>query len=92
MCQGETKDSALSQTGLLNEVVEFKKKFYRCAWAKYELAKAETISLMPPDQALASLESDYAHMRNMIFGETPPFSEILECIGNLEKEIHRMCR
>lgn len=89
MCQGETKDAALSKSELLDAVVEFKKKFYRCAWAKYELATAKTISLMPPDAALASLEADYAHMRNMIFGETPPFLVILECIARLEKEIHR---
>ena len=91
MCQGETKDVALAKPSLLDAVVEFKKKFYRCAWAKYELATAKTISLMPPKGALDSLEADYAHMKNMIFGVTPPFEEILACIAKLEEEIHVSC-
>ena len=89
MCQGETKDAALAKLNLLDAVVEFKKKFYRCAWAKYELATAKSISLMPPVAAIPSLEADYRHMRNMIFGATPPFEEILDCIAKLEDEIHK---
>jgi hypothetical protein len=37
---------------------------------------------------LKALKQDYANMREMIYGETPSFEEILECIGNLEKEIN----
>ena len=44
--------------------------------------------LLPPDGAIPLLESDYAHMKNMIFGPKPPFSEILDTIASLEEEIH----
>ncbi len=88
MCSSPVKDSALGQIYLLDAVVRFKRKFYRCNWAKYELATAKSIKLLPPDGAIPPLESDYAHMKNMIFGPKPPFSEILDTIASLEEEIH----
>ena len=88
MCSSPVKDSALRQISLLDAVVRFKRKFYRCNWAKYELATAQSIRLVPPDGAIPMLESDYAHMKNMIFGPKPPFSEILDTIARLEEEIH----
>ena len=79
---------ALADLPLLDAVVAFKRKFYRCNWAHYELATAATISLMPPEYALSALESDYRHMQNMIFGPRPPFSEIVDTVRDLEAEIH----
>lgn len=43
---------------------------------------------MPPEHARAALEADYRHMQNMIFGPHPPFSEILNVVRDLEREIH----
>ena len=68
--------------------MRFKRKFYRCNWAKYELATAKTIKLVPPKSAIPILESDYAHMKNMIFGPKPLFAEILGAMARLEEEIH----
>ena len=90
MCSSPVKDSALGQTSLLDAVVRFKRKFYRCNWAKYELATVESIGLVPPSGAIPLLESDYAHMKNMIFGPKPPFLEILDTITRLEGEIHSL--
>lgn len=88
MCSSPVKDSALGQIPLLDAVVRFKRKFYRCNWAKYELATAKTIKLVPPKSAIPILESDYAHMKNMIFGPKPLFAEILDAMVRLEEEIH----
>lgn len=88
MCSSPVKKSALGQIGLLDAVVKFKRKFYRCNWAKYELAAPASISLLPPECAIGALELDYAHMKSMIFGPKPPFAEILETIAELENEIH----
>jgi len=88
MCQTEVRDRALDDLALLDAVVAFKRKFYRCAWARYELATQKSIRLMPPDGAIALLESDYEHMKKMIFGPTPQFSEILAAIKALECAIH----
>ena len=90
MCQTEVKTRALADIALLDEVVAFKRKFYRCNWAKYELATAKMISLMPPEHALKALEADYRHMGNMIFGDRPTFDELMNAIAGLESEIHRL--
>ena len=88
LCQSCVKAKALGDIPLLDAVVAFKRKFYRCNWAHYERATAKEIMLNPPEHALAALEADYRHMQNMIFGPCPAFSEILETIRHLESEIH----
>ena len=90
MIQAGTKDAALGKIGLLDEVVAFKRKFYRCSWAHYERATRGEIQLMPPEHSIKALTDDYRHMQNMIFGDKPSFEEILDCIGKLEAEIHTL--
>lgn len=87
MIETGTKDKALKKTALLEEVVRFKRKFYRCSWAKYERAKMGEISLLPPKCSMKALYEDYRHMQNMIFGPKPPFEEVLAAIGALEEEL-----
>jgi hypothetical protein len=82
------KARALDDIPLLDAVVSFKRKFYRCSWAHYELATAAEISLMPPEHVKTALEADYRHMQNMIFGPRPPFAEILDAVRALEMGIH----
>lgn len=89
LCQSNVKSRALDDIPLLDSVVAFKRKFYRCGWAHYELATAADILLTPPEHAKAALEADYRHMQNMIFGPRPSFSKILETVRDLEMEIHR---
>ena len=88
MAKSPVKDRALADNDLLARVVAFKDKFYRCPWARYDLAKRGTMRLMPPKYNVAKLRDDYAHMQNMIFGEKPEFDEILSEIERLEKEIN----
>ena len=88
LCQSCVKAKALGDIPLLDAVVAFKRKFYRCNWAHYERATAKEIMLNPPGHAIGALEADYRHMQNMIFGPRPAFSEILETIRHLESEIH----
>ena len=88
MMQTEVKDKALADNDLLTRVVDFKDKFYRCPWARYDLAKRGTMCLMPPEYNLDKLRTDYEHMQNMLFGNKPSFDEIMDCIAKLEKEIN----
>ena len=88
MCRAGTKDAALARLPLLAEVVAFKRKFYRCAWARYEEATPQSIRLVPPESAWPALEADYAHMQNMIFGPRPAFRDILAVLQALEEELH----
>lgn len=88
MMQSPVKDNALQDNDLLERVVRFKDKFYRCPWARYDLAKRGTMKLLPPEYNITKLRSDYEHMQNMLFGEKPSFEEIINGIADLEKEIN----
>jgi hypothetical protein len=84
------KDRAFKDVELLERVVSFNSRFYRSAFAHYELAKPETLKLMPPKASIGVLEKDYAAMRPMIYGDYPLFSEILESLKHLEGEINSL--
>lgn len=88
MSHSQVKKDAFDNVKLLNKVVAFKEKFYRCPWAEYENANIGTIKLIPRDYNLKTLESDYIHMQNMIFGEKPEFSVLMAEIKRLESEIN----
>ena len=90
MYNSPVKDKAFGDLDLLDRVVKFKEKFYRCPWAKYEDAKSGTMKLMPPDFNIKALEKDYKHMQNMIFGTKPSFDEIMAAIKQLEIEINSL--
>ena len=80
--------SALADTELLQKVVDFKRKFYPRAWARYDLAHPGDIRLMPPEHSMKPLENDYAQMHLMIFGDYPAWQEILAGLKKLEEIIN----
>ena len=71
-------------------MVDCKRKFYPRAWARYPEAVPAAIKLLPPAYRLGALQGDYSAMRNMLYGEIPPFETMMEVIGELEKEIHTL--
>ncbi|MFW2600800.1 nucleotidyl transferase AbiEii/AbiGii toxin family protein [Aliarcobacter butzleri] len=90
MAQSEVKNEALADLNLLQNVVEFKQKFYPRKWAKYEEAVPGTLKLLPLEFRLDSLEKDYKAMQNMIFDKYISFDEIIGILGKLEKEINEV--
>ncbi len=90
MAASPVKVAAMADLALLEDVVAFKQRFYRRPWAHYDLAKPETLKLMPSGHVLAAVEKDYAQMRNMIFGSYPGFGEIMETLRKLEAEINAL--
>lgn len=82
------KNSALADMSLLNDVVEFKQKFYPRNWAKYEECLTGNLKLIPSEYRLKTLQDDYKQMRAMIFGSYPDFSDILDKLQQLESEIN----
>jgi len=79
---------AKANLGLLQDVVDFTRKFYPRSWAHFELCKPGTMLLMPSEHAMPVMKADYAAMRNMIYGDYPSFDEILSTIKKLETEIN----
>jgi hypothetical protein len=90
MSQTAIKTNAFSDQNLLARVVQFKEKFYRCPWAKYEDAKVGTMKLMPIPEYIDELRGDYRHMENMLYGDKPTFDEILAGIASLEQELNSL--
>jgi Domain of unknown function (DUF1814). len=88
IASSDFKEKAMENIELLEKVAAFKEKFQPQSWAKYNEAKRGTLKLIPPEQNLKHLEKDYTQMQNMLFGEKPTFSEILETIKQLESEIN----
>jgi Nucleotidyl transferase AbiEii toxin, Type IV TA system len=84
------REAALGNLQLLADVVEFKQRFYYCAWAHYADAKPGSFKLLPSDERLAELRTDYREMGQMIFGMPPSFDAIIASIGMLEDEINQL--
>jgi hypothetical protein len=82
---------ALNRTGLLQDVVTFKRRFYPSKWARYELAAPGTLKLLPLERPrLADLERDYREMQVMLFGKPPDFTSIVNELKRLEAEINSL--
>jgi len=90
MAQSFVKDEALTDLDLLAQVVEFKKKFYPAAWAKFDDAKPGSLKLLPPEFRVSELAKDYKAMGHMIFYKQLSFEEIIETLKSLEDEINAM--
>jgi len=90
IANSDYKDKAFAQLYLLEKVAKFKAKFYPRKWAKYEEATKSQIKLVPENYRLEELKKDYEQMREMIMGERPRFEDIMETIGSLEAEIHKL--
>lgn len=81
-------ESALKRTDLLAQVVEFKKTFYPCGWANYDLAVPGSIELIPTDENIDFLKDDYKKMQGMIFGDYPSWEDILSFLDKLQAKIN----
>lgn len=83
---------AVGDLDLLRRVVDHKTKFYYVRWARYDLAVPGTLALVPPDSRITELRRDYEAMSIMMFGDPPPFQEILDELASLEGRINRATR
>lgn len=80
-----------SNKGLLEKVVDFKKRFYRLSWAEYDKALAGNLVLVPTDpKTISNLKADYESMKNMLSGDYPTFEEILIALTRLQKELNNL--
>ena len=89
MIRSKVKDAAIKDLELLEHVVSFNEQFFPRAWAHYELAKPGSMRLLPPEHFERALRSDYASMKNMVFGNYPSFDEILAAIKALETHLNQ---
>ena len=77
LCQSDVKERAFGDIPLLDAVVAFKRKFYRCNWAHYELATAaaRTCAVGTGVRLSAHAEHDFrsasAILRDRRYGSRP---------------------
>ena len=90
MAKADVKNEALLDLELLQQVIDFKQKFYHAKWAKFDKAKPNTMKLTPPDFRIAELKKDYKSMEYMIFSNHLHFEEILDTLKALEDEINSL--
>lgn len=90
MALSDIKDSALANISILEDVVDFKTKFYPRGWAHYDQAKPGTLKLVPQEHILEAVKKDYKAMRNMIYGKYYTYDEIQKVLKDLEDEINSL--
>lgn len=90
MAARPVKQEAFTDLDLLAAVVKHKQTFYPSAWAHYPLAVPGTFRLAPPESRIQSLRQDYGEMAVMIFGEPPPFAQIIEALVVVENELNAL--
>ena len=90
MSKSNVKQEALNDLNLLKDVVEFKKKFYYRGWAQYDDACSGKIKLNPPTHVAMAMEKDYESMKEMMFGDIPAWSDIINALQQLEIEVNNL--
>ena len=81
-------DKALAQSDLLEQVADFKAKFYPRKWAEYDLDRIGSLKLVPSNIHKEALKRDYAKMAGMIYGERPDFDDLMAEIAKIEAKIN----
>jgi len=83
-----TADAALLDHDLLEAVRNAAQVFFPQPKARYEEFRMGSIRVVPPARGIQALGRDYAAMKDMFFGEPPPFEAILETLADLERRVN----
>ncbi len=86
----ERADAAanLADETLCVHVVDWKARVFPRAWARYDLAKAGSFRLLPPNPRRAALAQDYAAMQQMFIGTPPAFDDVLDRLAQAEARLN----
>lgn len=84
----DIKEKSLTHLEMLKSVIHFKKKFYRCNWAKYDEIMEGKVKLVPSNEGMNVFLNDYRRMENMLFGDLVPFDRIIRKIQEYESELN----
>ena len=82
--------TAKANLALLQDVVDFTRKFYPRSWAHFDLCKPGTMLLRPSEHALSIMRADYQAMRQMIYGDCPSFDMLMETIAAIESDMNSL--
>jgi len=88
LAKSRVYEEAINNIGVLESVIINKTSFFYRAGAKYEEVLLGHLHLVPTAERLVALERDYVNMNPMFFVEPLRFTEIIESLSELEKEIN----
>jgi Nucleotidyl transferase AbiEii toxin, Type IV TA system len=74
----------LADDALRERVVNWKSRVFARRWARYELARPGSFSLVPPPSRLTALAQDYAAMRPMFLTQPPSFDDMIDRLAQAE--------
>lgn len=80
--------AAINNRPLFEDVVRHKQVFFNASYANYEACLANELRLIPGDDAIAELRTDYKKMLDagMMYGRSPSFDDIIAGIREIERE------
>lgn len=90
LSEHQSGQSAIINRALFEDVVKHKKVFYNARYANYDECLAGSVKLLPDDDTIEQLQSDYEKMlaAGMMCKESPPFSDIVDSIRQIERDIN----
>lgn len=71
---------------------DHKSLFFKANWAHYDEAKPGSLRLVPRNEQVSQLKTDYRQMQQMFFEDPPSFESILGKLKTAEEEINRIQR
>ncbi|MDR1023371.1 MAG: nucleotidyl transferase AbiEii/AbiGii toxin family protein [Prevotellaceae bacterium] len=84
-------DEALSDKDLYHSVVEHRRFFIGLRGFDYATLAPKMINIVPPDNIIDLWKADYETMqRTMIYGESLPFSKLLDKIKQLNERVNQL--
>ena len=83
-------ENAINNTDLFNNVISHAQLLFRRGWMKLDEIATDGIKLVPQDGLNNSLEADYKAMQEMLFGNIPSFSQLVDNIGVLEQQLNEI--
>ena len=87
MLQSPLGERALADRTLGADCARHARMFFNSPDFDLDHAVAGAFRLVPPPEMLALLERDYDAMAMMITGAVPPFADVMEAIGVLERRL-----
>ncbi len=88
LLESDAGRNAASDLALAADCVGHARMFFNSTDLNLATAAPGTFTLSPNRDMAADLGRDYTAMSGMIFGNAPPFSEVLERIANFEIEVN----
>jgi hypothetical protein len=80
--------AALADPDLGQDCVAHARMFFNSPDLDLVHAEPGSFSLVPADAMIADLRRDYGAMAGMVFGDVPPFDDVLAAVAALERELN----